>query len=100
MKDFSSFAEFYPFYLSQHSDRNCRRLHFVGTAGVIAALTVAAAALKPLLVLLAPLVGYGCAWIGHFGFERNKPAAFGHPLWSLRADFVMFWQILSGRIAL
>lgn len=100
MKDFGSFAEFYPFYLSQHSDRNCRRLHFLGTTGVIVTLTAAALLLQPLLLVLAPVVGYGCAWIGHFGFEHNKPAAFGHPLWSLRGDFVMFWQILTGRVHL
>ena len=100
MKDFGSFAEFYPFYLSQHDNRNCRRLHFAGTAGVIVLLGSALALLNPWLIALAPLVGYSCSWIGHFGFERNKPAAFRHPLWSLRGDFVMFWQILTGRIPL
>lgn len=100
MKDFSDFSEFYPFYLTQHSNRNCRRLHFAGTMGVIAVLAAALALLNPALVILAPLVGYGCSWVGHFGFERNKPAAFRHPLWSLRGDFVMFWQILTGRIPL
>lgn len=100
MTQYDSFAAFYPYYLSQHSDRNCRRLHFVGTGGVIALAGLALATLNPWLLLLLPLVGYGCAWIGHFAFEKNKPAAFGHPLWSLRGDFLMFWQILSGRIRL
>lgn len=98
MKDFSNFAEFYPFYLSQHRNRNCRRLHFVGTAGVIAVITASIASTNPAFIILAPLIGYGCAWVGHFCFEHNKPAAFGHPLWSLRGDITLFWQILSGRI--
>jgi hypothetical protein len=93
-----SFAAFYPYYLSQHADRWCRRLHFVGTGGVIALALVAILTLNAWLLLALPVVGYGCAWIGHFVFEKNRPAAFGHPLWSLRGDFVMFWQMLTGRI--
>lgn len=100
MTQYENFAAFYPYYLSQHSDRNCRRLHFVGTGCVIALAALAVATLNPWLLLLLPVVGYGCAWIGHFAFEKNKPAAFGHPWWSLRGDFLMFWQVLSGRIRL
>lgn len=98
MTQFQTFADFYPYYLTQHADRNCRRLHFVGTGGVLALATLSLIQREPWLLALLPVVGYGCAWVGHFVFERNKPAAFGHPLWSLRGDFVMFWQMLIGRI--
>ena len=98
MTQFQTFADFYPYYLTQHADRNCRRLHFVGTGGVLALAALSLVRREPWLLALLPVVGYGCAWVGHFVFERNKPAAFGHPLWSLRGDFVMFWQMLSGRI--
>ncbi|MDX1497156.1 MAG: DUF962 domain-containing protein [Salinisphaeraceae bacterium] len=93
-----TFAEFYPYYLTQHSNRACRRLHFVGTSGVIALLFSSLVTLNPWLLLLAPVVGYGFAWVGHFFFEKNKPAAFKKPLWSLWGDFVMYRDILTGRI--
>jgi hypothetical protein len=95
---FARFADFYPFYLSEHSDRTCRRLHFVGTALVL--LVVASALLTGRFGLLlgAPLVGYGFAWLGHFAFEKNRPATFTHPWYSLRADFVLFRDMLTGRI--
>lgn len=97
---FDSFRDFYPYYLTQHSNRMCRRLHFVGTGtGIV--LTIAAVALPVWwLLALVPVAGYGGAWAGHFLFERNQPAAFKNPWWSLRGDFVMFGQILTGRIPL
>ena len=95
---FERFADFYPFYLSEHSDRTCRRLHFVGTALVLLLVFFAFAARKPLLLLAAPLAGYGFAWVGHFVFEKNRPATFTHPWYSLRADFVLFRDMLTGRI--
>ena len=98
-KEFASFSEFYPFYLSEHSNRVCRELHFVGT-------TLALICFGALLLtgnfwwLLAALVsGYGFAWIGHFVFEKNQPASFKQPLYSLMGDWKMFWQILTGKIA-
>lgn len=97
---FDSFRDFYPYYLSQHSNRMCRRLHFVGT-GTSISLAIAAVALQVWwLLALVPVAGYGGAWAGHFLFERNQPAAFKNPWWSLRGDFVMFGQILTGRIPL
>lgn len=97
---FASFADFYPYYLTQHSNRACRRLHFVGTSGVIAVGGYALLTQTWFALLLLPLLGYGFAWVGHFFFEKNKPAAFRNPLWSLRGDFVMFRDILTGRIAI
>lgn len=92
------FAEFYPYYLSEHSNRTCRRLHFVGTALVLVVLAVAVVSTNPWWLLAAPLVGYGCAWIGHFFFEKNRPATFRHPWYSLAGDFVLFRDMLLGRI--
>ena len=84
---FASFEEFWPYYLSQHADPTCRKLHITGTA--IALGMLAASPLLPPLALLAPMVGYGFSWVGHFYFERNQPAAFRNPLWSLRGDLRM-----------
>ncbi len=97
-QEFQSFAEFYPYYLSEHQDRVCRRLHFVGTALVILTVLYSLFTLRPWLLLLAPLFGYGFAWVGHYFFEKNKPATFMHPLYSLFADFVMFKDIVIGRV--
>lgn len=95
---YRSFAEFYPFYLSEHRNRTCRRLHFVGSALVLVAIAAAIAMRDPLWLAAAPVVGYGFAWVGHFAFEKNQPATFKHPLYSLMGDWVMFRDILTGRI--
>ncbi|WP_087502735.1 DUF962 domain-containing protein [Pseudomonas sp. SID14000] len=97
---FRSFAEFYPYYLGEHSNPTCRRLHFVGTSLVIALLAYTIGSGKWVLLLATPLFGYGFAWVGHFFFEKNRPATFTHPLYSLLGDFVMFRDILVGRISL
>jgi hypothetical protein len=97
---YATFRDFYPFYLGEHSNRICRRLHFVGSLLVIFAVIVAIATGKPRWLLLAPVAGYGCAWIGHFFFEKNRPATFQHPLYSLAGDWVMFWDVLNRRVTL
>ena len=100
MSRYATFREFYPFYLSEHSDRNCRRLHFVGSTLVLATLVVAVFARDARWLWLAPLFGYGFAWIGHFVFEKNRPATFKQPFYSLAGDWVMYWDILRGRVSL
>lgn len=96
---FESFSAFYPYYLGEHSNRVCRRLHFAGSSLIIGiVLTVAIGRLPLPWLLTIPLVGYGFAWIGHFVFEKNKPATFKYPLYSLAGDWVMFKDILLGRI--
>lgn len=95
---FNSIKEFYPYYLTQHREFRCRMLHFTGTGLVIGILAAAVATQTWWLLLLLPVVGYGFAWTGHFLFEKNKPAAFKNPLWSLACDFIMFWHILTGQI--
>jgi hypothetical protein len=99
ISSFASFAEFYPHYLAEHSNVTSRRLHFVGTSLVIAVVTYAFATLNPGLLLAVPLVGYGFAWVGHFFFERNRPATFKHPLYSLMGDFAMFRDLITGKLS-
>lgn len=97
-KQYQSFTEFYPFYLSQHENRTCRRLHFFGSLLTVLLIIYVAITGKPVLLLLAPLIGYGFAWFGHFLFEKNRPATFTYPIYSLMGDWVMFKDILTGRI--
>ena len=97
---FTSFREFYPFYLSEHANRISRRLHFAGSCGALVLLAVAAVTADGRWLLAAIGCGYGFAWIGHFFFERNRPATFRHPLYSFAGDWVMFKDILRGKIPL
>jgi hypothetical protein len=96
---FESFSAFYPYYLGEHANRTCRRLHFVGSALIVVLVAVVVAGqLHPWWLLCIPLIGYGFAWVGHFAFEKNRPATFKHPLYSLAGDWVMFKDILVGKI--
>jgi len=97
-KRYASFAEFYPFYLSEHANQTCRRLHFVGTSLGLACLVIALVTLNAWWLLVGVLVGYAFAWVGHFVFEKNRPATFTYPLWSFMGDWVMWSEILRGRI--
>ena len=100
MARFTSFREFYPYYLGEHTDVRCRRLHFAGSWVVLAALVMLVATGQLRWLLLAPVGGYGFAWIGHYVFEKNRPATFRHPFYSLMGDWVMFVDILRGRVSL
>ena len=100
MKRYTSFREFYPFYLSEHANRTCRRLHFAGSLLVLAIIFLAMATADARWLWLAPIAGYGFAWAGHFFFEKNQPATFKHPLYSLLGDWAMFRDILNGRVRL
>ncbi|OEY68070.1 DUF962 domain-containing protein [Marinobacter sp. X15-166B] len=97
-REFNNFAEFYPHYLEEHRNRTCRRLHFTGSALVLVVATYALLSGKLMLLWLLPIIGYGFAWAGHFWFERNRPATFKHPLYSLMGDWVMFKDMLLGKI--
>ena len=95
---FHSFKEFFPYYLAEHANPTCRKLHYIGTTlGTLAAL-YAIATLQPLYLLLYPLLGYGFAWFAHYKYEKNKPATFDYPLWSLLGDYKMYWLALTGRL--
>jgi len=95
---FASFHDFYPFYLREHSSRVSRRLHVIGS--LLALMLALAALVTQVWVLLwgVPVAGYAFAWIGHFVFEKNSPATFRHPLYSLRGDFTMLRDVLTGRL--
>ncbi|MDH4612056.1 Mpo1-like protein [Pseudomonas sp. BN102] len=95
---FQSFAEFYPYYLQEHSNDTCRRLHYVGSLLVLYILGYALLTQQWLWLLALPLAGYGFAWVGHFAFEKNKPATFKYPLYSFMGDWVMLRDALTGRI--
>jgi hypothetical protein len=95
---FGSFREFYPYYLGEHSNLVCRRLHFLGSTLALVCLALALLRGNPWWLLGALLSGYSFAWIGHFFFEKNRPATFRHPFYSFAGDWVMFRDMLSGRI--
>jgi hypothetical protein len=94
---FTTFREFYPFYLQQHSNPISRRLHVTGTLLAIACAAAALLSGHWVVLLAVPLAGYGLAWAGHFLFEHNAPASFANPFYSLRGDLTMLGEVLSGR---
>ena len=95
---FRRFADFYPFYLSEHSNRINRRLHFLGTTLAVAAIAHSLSTLNFWWLLAGLAAGYGCAWIGHFFIEGNRPATFTYPLYSFMGDWVMWKDMLTGKI--
>ncbi|HAG95179.1 MAG: hypothetical protein CMK83_01435 [Pseudomonadales bacterium] len=97
-KQYDSFENFYPFYLAEHSNVTCRRLHFVGSTLVLLLLAYSVTTASWGYLLLLPVVGYGFAWVGHFFFEKNKPATFTYPWYSFMGDWVMYKDILTGKI--
>ena len=97
---FKRFADFYPFYLQEHGDRRNRRLHFVGSTLVLVCLWQLFTTGHPVWILCGLLCGYGFAWVGHFFFEKNRPATFRYPLYSLMGDWAMYADIWRGRIKL
>ncbi len=90
-----SFEEFWTFYLSQHQNSICRRMHFIGTFQALAVTVYSIVAGNYRFILPSFILGYGFAWIGHFVFEKNRPATFRYPLWSFLADLKMFFLICS-----
>lgn len=97
---FSSFDEFYPYYLSEHANATCRLLHFIGSSLVLALIGFALVTAQYIWLLGIPVIGYGFAWVGHFFYEHNRPATFKYPLYSLMGDWVMFKDILVGKVSL
>lgn len=95
---FKSFEEFWPFYVLEHSNKTNRILHFVGTSAALTILGAAAIKKKPGMIPLALVAGYGCAWVGHFLVEGNRPATFKYPLWSLMGDFKMWSKMVRGKM--
>lgn len=94
---FDSFAAFYSYYLTEHAHRTSRRLHVVGTSLALVLAVVAVARADWRFALAALLVGYAFAWVGHYLFEKNRPATFRHPVYSLMGDWRLWWETVSGR---
>jgi hypothetical protein len=97
-RKYHTLKDFYPYYLTEHSDPTCRLFHYIGTTLLLGIIIVSIVLLKPLLLLLIPVVGYGFAWIGHFVFEKNRPATFQYPFYSLASDFIMYFHFLTGKV--
>ncbi len=95
-----SLAAFYPYYLSQHQNGVCRALHLIGTLLVTLLFWFGALTSNLWVWLALPVIGYGPAWLGHYVFEKNKPATFGHPGMSLLCDWLMAKDMLIGRVPL
>ncbi len=97
-KKYQTFTDFYPFYLSQHQHSICRRLHFIGSSAILALFVFILFTAQIQLLAVVPILGYGFAWLGHFVFEKNKPATFTYPFYSLLGDWVMFKDMITGKI--
>ncbi len=100
MQRIKTYQEFYIYYLSEHSDKTCRILHLIGTTLVFVFAFLAIYLSQHLLWIMMPVAGYGFAWFGHFKYEKNNPATFQYPLWTLASDFKMFFQIMTGKMGL
>jgi len=94
----SIYAEFWPYYLGEHSNPLCRKLHFIGTTLALIAFTAFVITGEAIYLLLALFCGYALAWTGHFFVEKNRPATFKYPLWSLISDFRMYFLWISGNL--
>jgi len=99
-KRFTRFKDFYPYYLSEHQNTTCRLLHFIGSLLIVLLLVYVVISANYMYLWFIPVIGYGFAWVGHFFYEHNKPATFQYPLYSLMGDWVMFKDILLGRISI
>jgi hypothetical protein len=96
---FGSFEEFWPFYVAEHGRAATRALHFAGTTAGLLLVAAALGTARPILLLAALVVSYGLAWAGHFVVERNRPATFRYPIWSLLGDFRMYSLMWRGRMS-
>lgn len=95
---YKSYRDFFPYYLSEHSKPLCRAFHYVGTTLVLAVLAYAIFMRQWAFLALMPVAGYSFAWVGHFFVEKNRPATFTYPIWSLMGDFHMYFLWLTGRL--
>ena len=98
MTRIQSFREFWPVYLRAHADPRCRAMHYLASMAGIAGVLSALATLSWVPLAAGLVVAYACAWIGHFFIEKNVPLTFTYPLWSFKADYLMFFRWLSGNL--
>ena len=99
MERYRTFADFYPFYLSEHQNTVSRRLHVIGTSLALVLIVMAVVSLNGWLLIVAMLQGYAFAWVGHFFFEHNRPATFKYPFYSLMGDWRMWWEVVTRKRA-
>jgi hypothetical protein len=97
VQKFKTLKEFYPFYLSEHQNFVSRVLHFIGTGLLLLSLFTGVLFHDWRFLAAIPFIGYSFAWVGHFFFEKNKPATFKYPFFSLASDFLLFWDLLNGK---
>jgi hypothetical protein len=97
MERINKYKDFYAFYLTEHSNKVSRILHFIGTLMFFVLLFYFIFSNQYNYFWILPIFGYGFAWVGHFFFEKNKPATFKYPFWSLISDFKLFFEILIGK---
>ena len=97
-RSFKTFDDFYPYYLDEHSNLTCRRLHFAGSTLALICWSTAFLTGRPWWLLVGLVAVYGCAWVGHFVFEKNRPATFTRPLYSAMGDWVMYKDMWFGRV--
>lgn len=97
-KRFETFEEFWPFYVKEHAQKSTRIMHFVGTTAAVGMFATGVLLRKKWMMLVAPVFGYGPAWVSHFFIEKNRPATFKYPRWSLMADFVMWNKMVRGEM--
>ena len=97
-REIKSFEEFWPFYVGEHKKKATRILHFVGTTAAMGCVAGGLLTKRRWLLAVAPIAGYGPAWISHFFIEKNKPATFKAPFWSFISDYRMCWLFLTGRL--
>src|SRR5688500_5518087 len=95
---YASFNEFYQYYLSQHQHIMSQRMHFVGCALALLLLIAFVFSFKLSFLFLAIIIGYGFAWAGHYFFEKNHPTSCEHPMYSFMADWMMFKDMITGKI--
>lgn len=96
--DITTYSEFWPFYLREHSNRTCRVLHYIGSSLAILNLAALFTTGSGWYFLSGLISAYACAWIGHFVFEKNRPATFKYPLWSFVSDWRMVGLAFIGRL--
>ncbi len=96
-RKYKSFKEFYPYYLSEHRKQGTRITHFIGTTMFLLFVLGALILMNPWWILAGVVTAYGFAWVGHFFIEKNKPATFQYPIWSLISDFKLYFQIWGGK---
>jgi hypothetical protein len=98
-RKYHTLKDFYPYYLTEHSDPVCRATHYIGTTLLFVVVGASIYFGQAKILFLLPVVGYGFAWLGHFVFEKNKPATFQYPFYSLASDFIMYFHFLTGQIS-